>query len=75
MVAKATGTSIERCLRSSTAGARNAHSCQRTIGSASSSPAQRLTMIEVANGSIGLSVTGLSRLAGSGALSQWRMRP
>ena len=32
-------------------------------------------MIEVANGSIGLSVTGLSRLAGSGAFSQWRIRP
>ena len=32
-------------------------------------------MIEVANGSIGLSVTGLPRLAGSGRLSQWRIRP
>ena len=32
-------------------------------------------MIEVANGSIGLNVTGFLRLSGSGRLSQCRIRP
>ena len=46
------------------AGARNAHSCQKTIGSAISSAAQRLTRIEVENGSIGLNVTGFVSIVG-----------
>ena len=74
-VASTTKAEITRWLFSSIAGARNDHTCQRTIGSARSSPASSETLIVVRNGSAGLSVTGFPMSAGSGRLSHVRMCP
>jgi len=53
----------------------NAHTCQKTIGIAMISAAQKATQIDVVNGSIGLKVDGFLRLSGSGRFSQSRIRP
>src|ERR1044071_54999 len=53
----------------------NAHICQKTIGRAMISAAQKLTQIEVVKGSIGLKVAGFFRSSGSGRFSQLRIRP
>ena len=64
---EASATTRWKCC--STAGARNAQTCQRTTGSASASAAMRLTLIEVVNGSVTPSVTSFSSF-GSGPVSQ-----
>ena len=48
---------IPRWDRGSRAGAKNAHICQSTIGSASAKPAAKLTLSEVMNGSATPNVT------------------
>ena len=53
---KATSTAIDRWCPSSIAGAKNAQTCQKTIGSAIRNAAQTATQIDVVNGSIGLKV-------------------
>ena len=71
----ATSTAIDRWCRSSSAGAKNAHTCQKMIGSVSRNAAQRLIQIDVENGSSGLNVYGFLRFAGRGRFSQSSTAP
>src|SRR6186713_2581730 len=73
VIARRTNTRITRSKCGSTAGARNAHACQRRIGNAIAIAAMKLTFTEVVNGSVTPRVTSFLSF-GSGPVSHSMMR-
>ena len=65
---------MPRCVFGSSAGAKNAQSCQRTTGSASMKPATMLSFSEVVNGSATPKVISLRCVGGSVSISTRRIR-
>src|SRR6188474_135691 len=73
VIARRTNTRITRSKCGSTAGARNAHACQRRIGNAIAIAAMKLTFTEVVNGSVTPRVTSFLSF-GSGPVSHSMIR-